>query len=83
MTLGWTTWPSAKIPPPFSPSKQCENIFLTFPADANCEIIDDFDCPKPNIPSTALLDEPRSPDCCAPHLMIVSIEKLNIFDRKL
>lgn len=68
LTLGCTTCPIAKIPPPFTESKQWANILFTFPEEASCESIDEFDCPKPSIPSTASLDEPKSPDCWAPHL---------------
>lgn len=56
------------MPPPFTPSKQCANIFFTFPDEANCEITDEFDFPKPSIPSSASSEEPRSPDCLAPQL---------------
>lgn len=58
----------AKIPPPSVLSKQCANIFFTFPANASCEIMDEFACPKPSMPSSASEDEPSSPDCLAPHL---------------
>lgn len=67
LTFGCTICPIAKIPPPFEPSKQCANIFLTFPEEANCEIIDVFDFPKPSIPSSAS-SELRSLDSVAPHL---------------
>ena len=67
LTFGCTICPIAKIPPPFKPSKQCANIFLTFPEEANCEIIDVFDFPKPSIPSSAS-SELKSPDCVALHL---------------
>lgn len=67
LTFGCTICPIAKIPPPFKPSKQCANIFLTFPEEANCEIIDVFDFPKPSIPSRAS-SELKSPDCVALHL---------------
>lgn len=70
LTFGCTTRPIAKIPPPFFPSKQWANIFFTFPDEASCEIIEEFDFPKPSIPSSAPSpDEPRSPDCVAPHLL--------------
>lgn len=59
----------AKIPPPFTPSKQCANIFFTLPEEASCESIDEFDFPKPSIPSRASSDGARSPDCRAPHLL--------------
>ena len=68
LTLGWTTSPIAKIPPPLLPSKQCEKIFLTFLDEASCERMDVFACPKPTIPSTASEDEPNSPACLAEHL---------------
>lgn len=42
-TFGCTTFPIAKIPPPFTVSKQCANIFRTFPAAASCDSIDEFD----------------------------------------
>lgn len=70
LTFGCTTRPIAKIPPPFFPSKQWANIFFTFPDEASCEIMDELDFPKPSIPSSASSpDEPRSPDCVAPHLL--------------
>lgn len=56
------------MPPPCLPSKQCENIFFTFLAEASCESIEVFDCPNPRIPSSAWSDESRSPDCLAPQL---------------
>lgn len=68
-TFGFTTSPMAKIPPPFTLSKQCANIFFTFPAEASCESIDEFACPKPSMPSSASEDVPSSPDCLAPHLL--------------
>lgn len=69
LTFGCTTWPMAKIPPPFFPSKQWANIFFTLPDEASCEITDEFDFPNPRIPSSAPSpDEERSPDCVAPHL---------------
>ena len=58
----------AKIPPPFTPSKQWANIFFTLPADASCEIKDEFAFPKPRTPSRASSDELRSADGPAPHL---------------
>lgn len=67
-TFGCTTWPIANIPPPCTPSKQCANIFFTFPDDASCDIMDVFAWPKPSSPSNASLLEPKSPDCLAPHL---------------
>lgn len=69
LTSGWTTCPIAKIPPPFTPSKQWANIFLTPPDEASCEIIDELDFPNPIIPSSASsLVESRFPDCLAPQL---------------
>lgn len=69
LTFGCTTWPMAKIPPPFVPSKQWANIFFTLPDEASCEITDEFDLPKPSMPSSASsLDEAKLPDCVAPHL---------------
>lgn len=68
LTFGCTTSPTANIPPPLLPSKQCEKIFFTFLDEASCERIDVFACPKPTIPSTASEDEPSSPDCLAEHL---------------
>lgn len=67
--FGCSTCPMEKMPPPLIPSKQWENTLLTFPAEASCEIIDEFACPKPTIPSTESVDdEPSSPDCWAEHL---------------
>lgn len=67
-TFGWTTGPMVNMPPPFFPSRQWANIFLTFPAAASCEITDALACPKPRIPSTAWVDAPSSPDCLDEHL---------------
>jgi hypothetical protein len=53
----------AKIPPPFTLSRQCAKALLTFPAEASCEIIDEFACPNPSIPSSASPDVPNPPDC--------------------
>lgn len=79
LTFGCTTCPITNIPPPFVPSKQCANIFFTFPVTASCEIIDEFDFPKPSIPSSASsLDDPRSPDCLAPHLSHHRINLINV-----
>ena len=59
----------ANIPPPRILSRQCENIFFTFPDAASCESTEEFACPKPIIPSRASSeDEPNVPDCTAPHL---------------
>lgn len=57
------------MPPPLTPSKQCANIFLTLPDEASCDKIDEFDFPKPRMPSSASSSEPRSPDCRAPQLI--------------
>lgn len=72
LTFGSTTCPITKIPPPLTPSKQCANIFFTLPVEASCESMDEFDFPKPSIPSSASSDESRSPDCLAPHLLKTS-----------
>lgn len=67
-TFGCTTFPMAKIPPPFTPSKQCANMFFTLPDDASCEITEELDFPKPSIPSSASSDETSCADGPAPHL---------------
>lgn len=57
------------IPPPLILSRQCENILFTFPDVASCESTEEFDCPKPIIPSRASSDDELNvPDCFAPHL---------------
>lgn len=61
----------ANIPPPRVLSRQCENIFFTFPDAASCESTEEFACPKPTIPSRASSeDELNVPDCTAPHLSV-------------
>lgn len=67
-TTGDSTSPTAKIPPPFILSKQCENILFVLPPAASCEMIEVFDCPKPIIPSTAESVCPSCPDWFFPHL---------------
>jgi hypothetical protein len=69
-TLGYTIFPIAKIPPPFTVSKQCAKIFLTFPAYASCDSMDIFDWPNPRIPSRAWSEEPKPPPILAPHLQM-------------
>ena len=60
ITFGYTTSPMAKIPPLLTLFKQCANIFFTFLAKASCEIMDEFACPNPSMPSSASEDEPSS-----------------------
>lgn len=62
-TSGCTTFPMAKIPPPFTLSKQCANIFFTFPDETSWESMDEFDFPNPRIPSKASSGEIRLPYC--------------------
>ena len=69
-TFGCTTFPIANVPPPFTVSRQCEKIFLTFPADASCDSMDEFDWPNPRIPSRAWSDDPKPPPILAPHLQM-------------
>lgn len=69
LTFGSTTSPMENIPPPTLVSRQCENIFFTFPDAASCESTEEFACPNPIIPSRASSeDEANVPDCAAPHL---------------
>ncbi|KAG5145260.1 hypothetical protein JHK84_030803 [Glycine max] len=76
LTFGSTTSPMANIPPPRILSRQCENIFFTFPDATSCESTEEFDCPKPIIPSRASSeDELNVTDCTAPHLTLHIIEK--------